>query len=115
VRARDLLSRAVTSGNADAGYYLADLLIGDTDPARREPQRALDLVNDVYAFKNDDPTTLEIRAAAFSQLGKFTDAARVQHNALNKAKSLGWDTAPQMQRLEMYRRQEAWTQRLLIY
>jgi hypothetical protein len=39
----------------------------------------------------------------------------VQHNALNKAKGLGWDTAPQMQRLEMYRRQEAWTQRLLVY
>jgi TonB family protein len=115
VRARDLLNRAVSAGSTDAGYYLADMLIGDSDPTLREPQRALDLVNDVYAYKNDDPTTLEIRAAAFSQLGKFTDAARVQHNALNKAKSLGWDTAPQMQRLEMYRRQEAWTQRLLIY
>jgi TonB family protein len=114
-RARALLEKAVAGGSREAGYYLADLLIGEADPAQRDPQRALDLISEVYAIKDDDPTTLEIRAAAFSQLGKFTDAARVQSNALQKAKKLGWDAGPQSQRLELYRKDQAWTQRLLVY
>lgn len=114
-RVRELLEKAVAGGNTEASYMLADQLIGGADASQRDPQRALDLISEVYAIKDDEPTTLEIRAAAFSQLGKFTDAARVQNNALHKAKALGWDATPQAQRLELYRKNQPWTQSLLVY
>jgi TPR repeat protein len=113
-RARALLEKAIEAGNEEAAYHLADLLIGD-ETSRRNPQRALDLLSEVFALKDDDPTTLEIRAAAYSQLGDFAAAVNAQTTALRKAKALRWNTAPQAERLQLYEQHQPWAQRLLVY
>jgi len=114
-RARTMLERAVAGGSQEARYYLADVLMGDVDPARRDPKRALEMLGEVFGLKDEDPATFEIRAAALSQLGDCEAAARAEKSAITRARRLGWDEAPLAERLAMYQKKQAWSQRLLVY
>jgi TPR repeat protein len=113
MRAHELLGKAVASGNQDGRFYLAALLVGDPDSARRDPRRALALLDEVS--RDEDPTTDEMRAAAQSQLGDFAAAARNQKRAIEQARKLKWDLKPQVERLESYEKQQAWAGLLLVY
>ncbi|MGQ0836121.1 MAG: hypothetical protein ACT4O5_14615 [Gammaproteobacteria bacterium] len=56
----------------------------------------------------DDPTAVEIRAAASAAAGDFAAATTDQTRAIELAKKLGWDLAPQEERLARYRANQPW-------
>ena len=103
------LEKASASGNREAGYRLAALFATSPDPAKRDPQRALELLAKVMDDVDTDPTTYEIRAAAKAALGNFEEASRDQKRAIAFAKRLGWDPVPQRTRLDKYESGVAWT------
>jgi TPR repeat protein len=113
VRAHELLGKALASGSQDARFYLAALLVGDPDPARRDPRRALALLDEVS--RGEDPSTDELRAAAQSQFGEFSAAIKSQKRAIERARKLKWDVKPQVERLVSYENQQAWAGWLLVY
>jgi TPR repeat protein len=112
-RARELLEKAVEEGSKDARYFLADLLVGDPEPARRDPRRALELLD--YDYRPEDPGVVEIRGAAYSQLGQFKMAVNSAKTALAMGRSLEWDVAPLAERLALYQKKQAWSGLLLSY
>ena len=112
-RVRELLEKAVEEGSKDARYFLADLLVGDPEPARRDPRRALELLD--YDYRREDPGVVEIRAAAYSQLGQFKMAVKSATTALAMGRSLEWDVSPLAERLALYEKKQAWSGLLLTY
>jgi TonB family protein len=114
-KARKWLERAVDHGNRDAKYYLAALLAAGVDPASRDPQRSLLLLKEVMSDVNQDPTTYEIRAAAYAMLGKFPEAQKDQEKALRIAERLKWETATQQARLASYQQKNPWTGDLFAF
>ena len=111
--ARRLLESAAATGDFRARYPLAALLATASDPALRDPKRALELIGDVMPLVNYDPVPHEIRAAAYAWLHEFSDAVRHQKVALARARTLGWDPAPLKARLELYENQKTWTGNLI--
>jgi TPR repeat protein len=115
-RARDLLEKAVAGGNFNAQYFLADLLLGDTAASvPADPRRSLELLGAVMSAVENDPAAFEVRAAAMSQTGDFAGAVAAQQRAVARARKMKWDVEPQEARLARYLKNEAWTQRLLVY
>lgn len=112
-RAYELLDRAAAAQSLDGRYRLAALLASDADETRRNPRRALELLEPVMLDKNFDPTAWEIRAAACAMLGDFKAAQADQERAIRMATKFGWDLAPQKARLEKYNNNTAWTGDLL--
>ena len=112
-RSRELLEEAAKNGSKDGRYFLADLLLGDPDPARRDPRRALKILLDDYRL--EDPGTFELRAAAYSQTGDFEKAGSNAKTALNMARRLGWDVTPLAERVARYQEKQPWAGLLLTY
>jgi hypothetical protein len=113
--ARELLEKAVASGSEQGSFYLADVLNGEADAARRDPARVAKLIDDAFVIREHDPAIMEIRAAALSQLGDFDAARRLQESALRIARRLGWDVAEMQGRLGQYEKGQPWIGRLLVY
>jgi hypothetical protein len=112
-RAFELLERAAAAESRDGQYRLAALLASDADETRRNPRRALELLERVMVDKGYDPTAWEIRAAANAMLGEFKAAQDDQNKAMRMAAKFGWDLAPQEARLDKYANNTAWTGDLL--
>jgi len=112
-RAYDLLEKAAKSESREGKYRLAALLASDADETRRDPKRALGLLEQVMIDKELDPTAFEIRAAANATSGDFDAARNDQGRAIRMAAKLGWDLAPQKARLAKYESSAAWTGDLL--
>jgi TonB family protein len=113
-KAQDLLEKAAASGHRDGKFYLAGVLATGPDAARRDPRRALDLLEQVRGELDFDPAFFEVRAAAHAMLGDFTEAQNDQKKALLKATNFGWDTKDQKARLENYTASKPWTGNLLV-
>jgi TonB family protein len=103
------LEKSAAQGNRDGAYGLAALLASSPDPALRDPQRALTLVEVLKPDQDALPTAVEIRAAARAFTGDFAAAEGDQRRAIRKARALGWDLAPSQQRLDAYLAQKTWT------
>ena len=89
------------------------MLAADADESRRNPRRALELLEELMGEKQNDPTAWEIRAAADAMLGDFKAAQEDQKRANRLAASYGWDLAPQKARLANYQNNTTWTGDLL--
>jgi TonB family protein len=109
------LERAANSGNRDGKFYLAALLAAGVDAQKRDPQRALKVLDEVMDDLDDDPTSFEIRAAANAMLGNFPKAQKDEARALKMAQKLGWETASQQARLTAYNKQQTWTGDLFAF
>ena len=112
-RAFDLLDKAASTENLEAKYRLAALLASDPDESRRNPKRALELLEKVMLGKEIDPTTFEVRAAANAMLGEFKSAQTDQQRAIRLADKYGWDMAPLKARHALYEKGATWTGDLL--
>lgn len=102
------LRRAAEHDHKHARKYLAAILAASSDAKIRNPKQALELLKKIETGDHDEPTTREIRAAAFANSGDFKGAVHWQKAALKRAKSLGLDTLPLEQRLETYNAQQPW-------
>jgi TonB family protein len=109
------LERASTHGSRDGKFYLAALLAAGVDPERRDPERALKVLQEVMRDVDDDPTAFEVRAAAYAMVGKFPEAQKDQRKALRMAQDLGWETASQQARLANYTALKPWTGDLFAF
>ena len=114
-QAGDWLQRAAAQNNHDGELYLAALLAAAADPRRRDPQRALELLQKAFQDVDDDPTPFEIRAAAQAAEGQFADAARSEKKAIRRAHALRWDVSPLAARLAAYQAGKPWYGDLLDY
>jgi len=110
-----LLEKSAGSGNRDGRFHLAALLATAPDDARRDPQRAMDLLAQIAGEVDFDPFFFEIRAAAQAMLGKFTEAQVDQKNALAKARKFGWNPKAAQARLANYAASKPWTGNLFTY
>lgn len=102
------LEDAARAQHRDGILYLAGLLATGPDPARRDPARALTLLDGIALQVQWDPASYEARAAAQAQLGDFEAAQREQKRALKQAGDLGWDKAPLQARLAGYEKGQTW-------
>jgi uncharacterized protein len=107
------LEDAAKAGHRDGTLYLAALLAAGPDAARRDPQRALTLVDLGKWDFDSDPTALEVRAAAYGQSAKFENAESTQQRAIGAAQRFKWDVSAMRARLDRYRSRAAWTGNLL--
>jgi TPR repeat protein len=107
------LEDAAKAGHRDGTLYLAALLATSPDAARRDPARALTLVEQKKWDFDSDPTALEVMAAANAQNGKSAAALSLQKRAIRAAQRFKWDVAPLRQRLASYEVGTAWTGNLL--
>jgi uncharacterized protein len=115
IRAQALLDKAAASGYRDGKFYLAGLLATGPEATRRDPRRALELLEQVKSELDFDPTFFEVRAAANAQLGDFAEAQKDQKLALQKARKLGWNLEDQQARLESYAASKPWTGNLFAF
>jgi uncharacterized protein len=109
------LERAASNRSEDGKFYLAALLAAASDPARRDGQRAMELLEQVMGSREVDPAAYEVRAAAKAALGDFPSARKDQERALKMAQKLGWETASQTARLAAYTENETWSGNLLAF
>ena len=109
------LERAAAAKNPDAQFYLAAFLATNTESARRDPPRALNLLKEVAKFRKIDPIVSEIAAASYAQLADFGAARREQLIAIQKATKLQWDIAALQQRLANYEQGQPWIGNLFTF
>jgi uncharacterized protein len=114
-KAQDLLDKAAASGHRDAMFNLAGLLATGPDAARRDPRRALALLEQVKDEFDFDPAFFEVSAAAHAMLGDFTQAQADQKSAVRRAQKFGWNPKDQLARLESYAASKTWTGNLFAF
>ena len=102
------LERAAAQSNPYGMLYWSEVLAATPIAELRDPQRALNMLDHLPGRLPEDPTPMEIRAAAQASLGQFAAAAKSQHEAIALAGRLGWDLAPLQNRLAHYQNQEPW-------
>jgi uncharacterized protein len=109
------LERAAKANHRDGKFYLAAVLAAGADAGKRDPARALQLLEGVMNDLDDDPTSYEIRAAANAMLGKFDQARKDQSRALKMAQKLGWENASLNARMTAYNKNQPWTGDLFAF
>jgi TonB family protein len=107
------LERAAASGDHDGTYYLSALLAATPVEELRDSKRALALLEKLREDERDNPTAVEIRAAALADSGAYGDAVKKEHRAISMASSLSWDLAPLNERLARYKAGQPWYGNLL--
>jgi TPR repeat protein len=107
------LEDAAKAGHRDATLYLAALLAASPDASRRDPARALALVDLKHWDFDADPAAFEVIAAAYAQSAKFSDAVDAQQRAIRTAQKYRWNTAALDKRLETFQAGSAWTGNLM--
>jgi uncharacterized protein len=108
------LEDATKAGHRDGTLYLAALLAAGPDATRRDPVRALELVDLGQWDFDSDPTAIEIAAAANAHLEKYDAAVSLQQRAIRTAARYKWDVAPLNERLGKYQARAAWSGNLLF-
>lgn len=114
-QAKSWLEQAAAQGNQDGELYLSALLAAAPEPGLRNPQQALALLQKISHYVADDPTALEIQAAAQAAGGEFAEAALTEKKAIAKAHRLGWDVSPLQARLVIYQAGKPWYGDLLDF
>ena len=109
------LQRASATSHREGKFLFAALLVSWPDAARRDPARALALIDEVGNAFDYDPLTAEIRAAAFAAQGDFKKAQRAQSKAVSIAENLEWNTASQRERLKAYEQGRLLEQELVSF
>jgi len=91
-RAVRWLEAAQVDGDRWAARYLAVALLSSGDPARRDGPRALALVEPLLVdpLMKGDPSTWQIAAAAYAEVGRFADARAAQDRAIERARRYSW-------------------------
>lgn len=107
------LEDAAKAGHRDGTLYLAALLAASPDASRRDPARALTLIDLSKWDFDSDPTALEVMAAANAQLKKFAAAVSLQQRAIRGAQRFKWNLDPLNERLAKYQSGAAWAGNLL--
>lgn len=108
------LEDAAKAGHRDATLTLAALLAAGPDASRRDPSRALALLDKSKWTFDFDPTAQEVIAAAQAQSKDFVQAVNAQKRALGLARKYGWDLAPLQDRLSKYQGGSTWTGNLMV-
>jgi hypothetical protein len=98
----DWMRRAADTRHREGKYLFATLLVSWPDASRRDPARALALLDQIGDSFDYDPLSFEIRAAALAATGDFPAAIRAQTKALSLARKLHWDTRIPEARLQAY-------------
>jgi tetratricopeptide (TPR) repeat protein len=109
------LGRASEHGSARANKYLGALLACSADETIRNPTRALELVDEVERGDAQEPATIEIRAAAYANLGNYKAAIKSQTLAIKRASGLHWDVSEMNSRLDAYSKSEPWYGELIPF
>lgn len=109
-QARTLLERAAASADYYARKHAAALLAASPVEAVREPTLALRAANSLVHDNEiqSDPQMFEVVAAAYAANHEYDAAVGEQHEAIQKALNLGWNTALMQQRLAAYRHDAPW-------
>lgn len=97
----------VGDGSRAARLLLAAILATAPQSALRDPTRALQLLADFHD-DSENPTPLEIRAAASAARGDYTDATLSEQSAMSRARRLHWDLLPLEERLASYQSRKPW-------
>ncbi|WP_144391535.1 TonB family protein [Pleionea sediminis] len=105
--AREFLEDVVEKNpNERAKLRLANLLLESPFEEIRDPQRALQLAEDIRWIKIGDPITeYEIKAAASAAIGKLEDAVELQEEALEEAEDGGFYSSDIKSKLALYQSQ----------
>lgn len=114
-QAKSWLEQAAAQSNQDGELYLSALLAAAPDPGLRQPETALEMLENISDYVEDDPTAIEVRAAAQAAGGDFADAVKSENKAINKARLLGWDLSPLQARLVTYQAGKPWYGDLLDF
>jgi TPR repeat protein len=109
------LMETVSGRSLDARFHLAAIRATSPDVSIRDPKRALALAESGFSSYEMSPIAFEIRAAIHAALNDFAGAQKDQARAVNMAKKLRWNTAPQQARLEVYKANKAWTGDLFAF
>jgi TPR repeat protein len=109
------LSRASGQGDARANRYLAALLASSSDEHIRDAARALELVGKMAKAALQEPTVIEIRAAALAGTGDYGSAVESQSRAIKRAESLHWDVSAMKVRLAAYEHSQPWFGELMEF
>lgn len=72
------------------------------------------LLKDIHDV-DEDPTPLEVQAAAEAGQGNFSRAVRSEQTAISRATKLGWDLGPLQQRLSLFQSSKPWYGSLLEF
>jgi TonB family protein len=97
------MQRAAESGHFEGRLFFAALLASWPEVERRDPGRALAVLDELGREFDYDPLSFEIRAAALAGQGNFEDAIHVQSRAVNLARRYDWDASALQARLDAYR------------
>jgi TonB family protein len=109
------MQRASRTSHREGKFLFAALLVSWPDAARRDPARALALVDEVKDAFDYDPLISEIRAAAFAAQGDFKKAQRAQSRAAGIAAGLNWNTGAHLDRLRAYEQGRLLEQELVSF
>ena len=109
------MQRAAGTTHREGKFLFAALLVSWPDATRRDPVRALALIDEVGDAFDYDPLTSEVRAAVFAAQGDFKKAERAQAKAVGIATRLGWDTTTQRNRLQAYEQGRVLDQELVSF
>jgi hypothetical protein len=109
------LERAAQANHLEGKFLLAAALASWPEPARRDPARALKLLEQVSDLFEYDPTSIEIRAAAQAALEEYDAAQHLQARAIKAAKGLAWDTAAMESRLALYQQKQQFSGALIEF
>lgn len=104
----------IPNGGEDARLLLASILAATPEASLRDPLRALTLSKSLHDV-DEDPTPLEIQAAAQAASGDFSHAVGSEQMAISRATQLSWDLSPLQQRLSLYQSGKPWYGSLLEF
>jgi TPR repeat protein len=109
-QARAFLERAAASGDYYARKHAAALLAASPVAAVRDPARARSTAETLLHANQiqSDPQMFEVVAAAYAASHEYGNAVAAQHEAIQKALNLGWNTALMNERLAAYRHDAPW-------
>jgi len=92
----------------------AHVLAAEENPALRDGKTALALAMRAAALSGEDSQTLDVLAMALAETGDFTNAQTVASNAIQLATAGKADVGPWRERLERYKKQQAWHESFVV-
>lgn len=109
-KAIDFFQQAVNQQHPKSKVKLAWILATEKEESFSDPQKALQLITEVYDKYLDRVTAYETLAVAQAANGQFENAIKSQKSALNFAKKIGIEADAVQRRLTSYEQRTAWKQ-----